>query len=184
MTGKVTIHEAVKILIDSCKERNAGDPFAAGRIREIILADLLGHNIAADLHGHDAIVKVNQNNFKVEYKTAFIEYGLKGRYDVSWYPTWEEQEKYLLTEKIGSSKYHYFATFDSSYVIQEVMELTGERVCDLLIPAFKSVYLSKDSRQDKRNSGLYASLGSPDIRAYGKLVYEVPVAGLHQWLEE
>lgn len=183
-TAAERIIEATQALIDACNEINAGDPFAAGRIREIILANTLGHTVHSELHGHDAVLQFKRKNHKVEYKTSFEGYGFRGRYDVSWQPTWKAQEEYLLNEKIGSSKYHYFATFDSSYVVKEVVELTGQKVCDLLIPAFKTLFLQRDSRKNKKNSGLYATLGAPDIRKHGKLVYVDESNSLAQFFSE
>jgi hypothetical protein len=157
-------------LVQLAGELNYGDPYAAGRMREIILASKLGHTLHHDLHGEDAkFISEDSKVIKVEYKTNFESFGIKGRYDVSWQPTWEDQVYYLETEKIGDKKFHYFATFTIDYTVAEVYELSGEKVLEILLPQFEKKYNTTNS--EKKNRGLYATLGQPDIKKYGKHIH-------------
>ena len=156
-------------LVQLASELNYGDPFASGRMREIILAQELGHTIHHDLHGEDAkFLNEESKIVKVEYKTNFEKWGLQGRYDVSWQPTWQKQVDYLESEKIANKEYHYFATFSDDYKIVDIYQLTGRTVLDLLLPSLEKNYKNRDSA--KKNQGLYSTLGQPTILKEGKLI--------------
>ena len=160
--------DAIVNLIDVFKEEGLGDPFGAGRTREAILAEFLDHNIGNDLSGEDAY---DENGNEFEYKTGF---DFNGRYEVSTFPTWEEQEKYLLNEKIGYYKFHYYATFNRKYEIQKVYRISGEKANKVLIPKFKKFY-----KRDKKNLAsqtLTANMYVNDIREHGELIFLSKVA--------
>ena len=162
--------EKAEELVQLASELNYGDPYAAGRMREIILASKLGHTLHHDLHGEDAkFINEESTLIKVEYKTNFESFGIKGRYDVSWQPTWEDQVYYLEKEKIADKKFHYFATFTSNYTIAEVYQLTGDKVLELLLPEIEKRYNTTNS--EKKNRGLYATLGQPAIKKYGEHIH-------------
>jgi len=157
-------------LVQLANELNYGDPFASGRMREIILAHQLGHTIHHDLHGEDAkFLNEESKIVKIEYKTNFEKWGLQGRYDVSWQPTWKEQLEYLTNEKIANKELHYFATFDNDYKIVDIYEMTGKKVLDLLLPSLEENFKNRDNT--KKNQGLYATLGQPTITKHGKLIH-------------
>ena len=165
--------ETARKLLNIAAKLGYGDPFASGRAREILLAKLLGHKVHTELHGPDArIWNEEAGHFLTfEYKTSFEKYGLHGRYDVSWQPTWEEQKRYLKHEKIGGKHSHYFATFDQQYNVVDVYSIPGKKVHELLLPKFEEKYRGKETITKNKISTLYAQLGSPDIQKHGKLVY-------------
>lgn len=155
--------DAVQHVIKVFADEELGDPFASGRAREAILADFLGHTLGVDLHGCDAYDDVG-NLF--EYKTTYAHIGLRGRYDVSSYPTWSKQVAYLKREKIGIYQYHYFATFTTRLDIQDVYRLSGDTVLDLLLPKFKKKYLCDKTSLKRRD--LYATLSAREIMTHGQ----------------
>ena len=87
-------------MYELCQEQGWGDPFSYARSREIHLAGILGHKIAETYSGADAIDKDGE----VEYKTTIAKY-INGTYNgISVQSTWEEQERYLIEEKLGKYK--------------------------------------------------------------------------------
>ena len=157
--------DAIVNLIDVFNEEGLGDPFGAGRTREAILAEFLDHNIGDDLSGEDAY---DENGNEFEYKTGF---DFNGRYEVSTYPTWEEQEKYLLNEKIGYYKFHYYATFNRKYEIQKVYRISGDKANKVLIPKFREFY-----DRDKTNLAsqtLTANMYLNDVLEHGELIFDI-----------
>jgi hypothetical protein len=135
-----------------------GDPFAAGRIREIILVNTLGHEIANTLHAEDAI---GIDGYRREYKTQLHSRSWAGRYDVSRQGTWEEQEHYLRHEKIGNCLYHYFASFTEDNVLMEIHAMSGAIALSLILPKIKAQYF--EDRTNKKHQDLYATLSGYDI---------------------
>ena len=96
-------------LVRIAQQMDVGDPFGAGRAREIILSGILGHKIGSDLHGIDAESFCGKETY--EYKTSLSTKALSPRYDVSWRDTWEKQIEYLEQDKIANHEFHFFASF-------------------------------------------------------------------------
>lgn len=153
---------AITNLVEIFDYLGLGDPFGAGRAREAILANFLGHTLGDDLQGADAYD--NSGNI-YEYKTTLASCGVAGRYDVSTQPTWQDQVDYLREDKIANNAYHYYATFTPKMELVSVFEIDGDTVLDLLLPK-----LQKKFFQDKTNlkvQGLHATLSAKDIRTFG-----------------
>jgi hypothetical protein len=148
----------VESLYEVCNKMNWGDPFASGRIREIILVNTLGHEIADTLHNEDA---TGIDGLRREYKTQLNSRSWAGRYDVSRYPTWEEQEHYLRHEKIGNCVYHYFASFTEDNILMEIYAMSGAVALGLIMPKIKAQY--HEDRTNKKHQDLYATLSGSDI---------------------
>lgn len=161
-----TMSDASKAITELCymfEELGLGDPFGAGRAREAILADFLGHKLGDDLQGVDAY---DDEGNVYEYKTTLASGGLAGRYDVCSQPTWEEFVDYLTDEKIGNNKCHYYATFTEKMELQMVYEMDGDTTLALLLPK-----LERKFYQDKTNlkvPGLHATLTAKQIREHGR----------------
>ena len=158
----VKLNAALDVLYTVCDEMDWGDPFAAGRIREIILANYLNHKIGESLHKEDAI---NEDGDKIEYKTVLELLGLKGRYDVSWQPTWELQLDYLKNEKIANNKFHYFATFTNNCKLVSVYQMTGEKALELLLPKIQKKFNNFKAKEklNLKNMSLHATLSKKQI---------------------
>jgi len=157
--------ECIKKLVDIFDELGLGDPFAAGRAREAILADFLSHELGDELHGCDAY---NKEGDLFEYKTKTDDFPIAGRYDVSSQPTWDDQVKYLQEEKIANNAKHYYATFTKKFDLTQVWEIDGDKVLELLLPKLNNKY-----HQDKTNlkvQNLHATLTAKDIRENGKRI--------------
>lgn len=152
-------------LVDVFNELGLGDPFGGGRTREAILAEFLGHTIGDNLSGADAY---DGKGNEFEYKTGFM---FNGRYEVSTYSTWEEQEDYLTNEKIGYYDEHYYAQFNRNYELQKVYRINGKKVNDILLPKFREFY-----DRDKTNLAshtLTASMTRKDAIEYGELIFDI-----------
>ena len=81
-----------------CGEQGWGDPFSYARSREIHLAGLLGHTVADDYSGADAF---DEDGKPLEYKSTIAK-NINGTYNgISVQDTWEEQERYIIEDKIG-----------------------------------------------------------------------------------
>ena len=71
------------------------------------MAGLLGHKVADDYSGEDAI----DEDGGCEYKST-IGKSVNGTYNgISVQDTWELQEKYIIEDKIGKYQNHYYARF-------------------------------------------------------------------------
>ena len=155
---------------EMCDIMNGADWTSYARIREIILAAELGHEVAETYSEEDA---VNQKGQKVEYKTT-IQNNVQGAYTgISVKNTWEEQLNYLKEEKIGCYPEHYFAKFTKGGKIAEVYVLNGEDVLQLIIPPIKRKferggYTKKGTvLADQR---LAHTIGKTNILKYGKRI--------------
>jgi hypothetical protein len=135
-----------------------GDPFNYNRGREIHTAFMLGHTVSGTLAGADAY----EGTDPLEYKSTIG--ALKATYNgVSVQPTWEEQEEYLVNEKIGKYKRHYITRYENNKLI-ECWCLSSDDVLAALLPKFKKQYHSSNARKDPR---LSASLNAKEIRQLG-----------------
>ena len=147
-------------LADLCEKHNFGDPFSYARSKELYAAFILGHTIAPDYSGADAI---NSNGQEVEYKST-INKNIKGSYTgISVQSSWEEQERYLREEKIAKYPEHFFNRFEGGKLV-ESWRLTGDKVFDILLPKLKKKYSTVLSKKDPR---LSANVTSKEIKKYG-----------------
>mgnify|MGYP003316182126 CR=1 FL=1 len=118
-----------------CNENNWGDPFNYSRAREIHMANTLGHQLADNYSGADAI----DQDGECEYKST-ISPKINATYNgISVKPTWEEQVLYLQNEKIGKYHNHYYARYQQGTIV-EIYKMTGEKVLDYAIPKLETKY--------------------------------------------
>jgi len=146
-----------------CKEQSWGDPFSYARSREIFTANKLGHSIATTFSGADAFNKEGQ---PVEYKST-IGKNIKGSYTgISVQENWDEQERYIRTEKIGKYVEHYYSRFDENG-IAEIWSVPGHKVVDILLPKLKKKFPTILTKKDPR---LSADVTLNEIQKYGTRV--------------
>jgi len=165
MTPEQEYINLYKAMADLCERQGWGDPFSYARAKEITATILLGHTMPGPnaFAGADAFNKEGQ---PVEYKSTTGK-NCKGSYTgVSVQKTWEEQEKYLITEKIGKYPEHYFNRFESGQLV-ESWKSPGKEVLRILLPKFKAKYPTVLAKKDPR---LSASVCWTEIQKYGTRV--------------
>jgi len=127
-----------------CQENGWGDPFSYARSREINIAAVLGHQISNTYSGADAY----DGDIPLEYKST-ISRNINATYNgISVQNSWEEQERYIIKDKIGKYPRHYYARFNDGK-IAEVWELTSDKVLDTLLPKIKKQYFKKKNSNVK-----------------------------------
>ena len=142
------------------EEQPWGDPFSYARSKEILAAIALGHTIASEYSGADAF---NEKGEEVEYKST-IGPNCKGSYTgISVQPTWEEQDRYLIEEKIVKYPEHYFNRFEKGRLV-ESWRLTGQQVYDILEPKLRKKFDTVLNNKDPR---LSADVSWKDIQNNG-----------------
>jgi hypothetical protein len=62
--------------------------------------------------------------------------------------TLEEQERYIIEDKIGKYPYHYYARFDDGKIV-EIWKLTSDKVLEILLPKIKKQYPKKKNGNAK-----------------------------------
>ena len=135
-----------------------GDPFNYNRGREIHTALTLGLQISDTLSGADAY----KNGEPVELKSTIG--SLKATYNgVSVQPSWEEQERYLVEDKLGKYKQHYICRYEGSN-LAECYVLSSDDVLAILLPKFKKQYHSKRNAKDPR---LGQQINAKEIKQFG-----------------
>ena len=133
-------------------ENNWGDTFSYNRAREIHMANYLGHNVAQNYSGADAIDK---DGNEVEYKST-ISKDIHATYNgISVHHNWEAQEEYLRKHKIGKYKMHYFARYDGAR-IAEMYEMTADDVLEFILPKLKIQF--EKERKIKRSTSRSVSI--------------------------
>ena len=167
MSRKETPEERYRRLYEEmatlCESQGWGDPFSYARSKEIYAATKLGHRVAPDFSGADAI---GPNGEEYEYKST-IDKRCKGSYTgISVQPTWEEQEEYLINQKIGKYPKHYYNRFEGGKLV-ESWEVDGQDVLDILLPKLKRNYANTLRRKDPR---LSATINTKEIEEYGHQV--------------
>jgi hypothetical protein len=152
-------------LANLCEEEGWGDPFSYARSREILAACKLGHQVAKDYSGADAINQLGQG---VEYKSTIAKHP-RGTYTgISVHPTWEEQEYYLREEKIGKYKEHYYNRFDQG-IMAESWKLTGQKALEILLPKLKKQY-HNPNRKNRKDPRLACNICWTEIKKHGEKV--------------
>ena len=137
---------------------NVGDPFNYNRGREIHTAFNLGLTVSDTLSGADAYL----DGKPVELKSTITK-TIKATYNgISVQPTWEEQEDYLINDKIGKYCYHYFTRYEGSKLV-EAWRMDGDTVLSILLPKLRKQYESTVNRKDPR---LSAQLNKGEINKY------------------
>ena len=165
MTAKDKYIQLYQKMADLCEQEGWGDPFSYARSKEIYAACVHGHKMPgpSDYSGADAI---NQKGEEVEYKST-IGPKIKGSYTgISVQPTWEQQLKYLMEEKLGKYPEHYYNRFANGKLV-ESWKLTGEQVCDILVPKLERKFSTVLSQKDPR---LSATVTTEEIKQHGTRV--------------
>ena len=140
-----------------------GDPFSYNRMREILMAIELGHDVSTVYAGGDA---VDENGEEVEYKST-IQKKLTAQYTgVSVYDDWDEQLSYLKDKKIGGYTYHYFGLF-VGHKVKTIYRLTGAQVMEFTEKSFKKSWKNRNQRKDPR---LSATLSEDQILTGKKII--------------
>jgi hypothetical protein len=167
MTPEQKFQQLFEEMYQLCEQQNWGDPFSYARSREIHLAGILGHKVADTYSGADAWEwDQNKSQFvPVEYKSTIAK-SINGTYNgISVQDTWEEQEKYLIDEKLGKYFNHYIARYEDGKVV-EVWKLSGDDVLMILLPKLNKDWERKihGKHKDPRLSG---NLTKKEIYQYG-----------------
>lgn len=152
--------DAFETLFTICKENGWGDPFSYARSREIHMACVLGHRVAADYSGADGI---EPDGTAVEYKSTIAKNLIATYNGISVQPTWVQQLAYLQNEKIGPYPRHYFARYNGP-AIEEIWVMDALKVLELLTPKLHKQWHSEKVRKDPR---LGATLTSREIKKFG-----------------
>ena len=154
-----------KKMADLCEQQSWGDPFSYARSKEILATILLGHTLPGPnvFAGADAI---NEKNQPVEYKSTTKETCCGQYTGISVHKTWEEQQKYLITKKIGTYPEHYYNRFEDGRLV-ESWKLSGKDVLSILLPKIHKQFHSDSKRKDPR---LRANITWREIQKYGKQV--------------
>ena len=144
MTPEQEYKELFERLYHLCAQQGWGDPFSYARSREIHLAGELGHQIADTYSGADA----TDEDGGCEYKSTIAK-KINATYNgISVQDTWEEQERYIIEEKIGKYPNHYYARYEDGKIV-EVWKLNCESVLNILLPKIKKQYPKKRSGNAK-----------------------------------
>ena len=152
------LFEAMYIL---CAQHSWGDPFSYARSREIYMAGALGHQIASTYSGEDAI----DEEGAVEYKSTVAK-TINGTYNgISVQPTWEKQEEYIIYEKIGKYKSHYYARFDQG-TIAEIWKMNSSSVLKVLLPKIQKQY-PKKKQGNSKDPRIGVTVSTKEIEMYG-----------------
>ena len=148
-----------------CSQQRWGDPTAPGRLRELIMANELSHRAAPTLSGADAY---NQDGLPLEYKSTTGK-SIAATYNgISVQPSWSEQEAYLRHKKLGCYSEHYISRFiRETGQIDETWMLTGDKVCDILVPKLEKKFATILTKKDPR---LGATITKKEIHKYGKRI--------------
>ena len=146
--GSMTPEERYRHLYEQlytlCDDEGWGDPFSYARSREIHLAGILGHRVADDYSGADAYDEIGG----CEYKST-IGKNINATYNgISVQDTWEEQERYLVEDKIGKYRNHYYSRYEGA-LVKEIWKLHCEDVLNIVIPKAKKQYAKKRSGNAK-----------------------------------
>ena len=140
------------------------DPFSYARAREINMAATFGHTIADTYSGADAY----DGNIPLEYKST-IGKSINATYNgISVQDSWEEQERYIIEDKIGKYPYHYYARFSDGKVV-EAWKLTGEKVLEILLPKIKRQYHKKKNGNAK-DPRIGVTVSQKEIKANGERI--------------
>jgi len=167
MIGQETPEEEYERLLGElaalCERQGWGDPLSYARSKEILAAIKLGHRVAPTLSGADAI---GPNGEEYEYKST-IGKRCKGSYTgISVQPTWKEQEKYLIEEKIGKYPKHYYNRFEGGK-LAEAYEMDVKDVLKILLPKLKRKHGTTLNNKDPR---LSADVTWKEVEKYGTKV--------------
>jgi len=155
--------DAFAALYEAADALNAGDPMSYARSREIHLACLLGHTVADTYSGADAY---EADGTPVEYKST-TQKSIKGGYTgISVQPTWEDQESYLINDKIGCYPRHYYVRYDG-WEVAEVWVMDADTLLSLLLPKARKQYHA-NRQKVKADPRLAVTISAGEIRKHAR----------------
>ena len=144
--AKRRFSECFSEMYNICKDMGWGDPFSYARSREIHMANMLGHMVAPTLSGADAI---DEDGNECEYKSTIAK-EIGATYNgISVQDSWEQQEEYLVKNKIGKYNNHYYARYDGPDIV-EMYVMTKEKVLEFMLPKLKVKFLKEKKGKDPR----------------------------------
>ena len=109
---------------------------------------------------------INEKGQPVEYKSTTGK-KCQGSYTgISVHRNWQEQEKYLVTEKLGKYPEHFYNRFEDGKLI-ESWKLSGKKVLDILLPKLAKKFNTVNQQKDPR---LAATVTWKDIQRHGEQV--------------
>ena len=146
-----------------CEKEGWGDPFSYARSREIHMAGLLGHTVADDYSGADAY----DEEGGCEYKSTIAD-KINATYNgISVQDSWEEQERYVVEEKIGNYRNHYYARYEGGKVA-EVWKLKYWDVLKAILPRIKKQYKAiQDGTRTSKDHRIGAIISQGYIYEHG-----------------
>ena len=166
------------ILFEVCNEQGWGDWTTQSRAKEILMAHALGHEVRGEHKGGGDAVEPNQD--QAEYKSTVQETIQAAYTGISCKNTWEEQDQYLLNEKLGCYNNHYHARFcPKTGAIKEMYKMLGSVVYGLVKPVVKNQFeKAQQEKQKKIDKGenpkadprFSKTIGQRDIKKYGKKI--------------
>ena len=163
MTPEQEYQQLYERLHNLCQDNGWGDPFSYARAREIYMAAVLGHKVADTYSGADAYDAYDE----LEYKSTITE-NINATYNgISVQDSWEEQEKYIVEDKIGKYQNHYYARFKEGKV-EEVWKLNCNDVLKLLLPKIKKQF--DEGTSHKKDPRIGVSIGQKEIENYGQRI--------------
>ena len=164
MTPEQRYQALYEQMYELCQTEGWGDPFSYARSREIHMAGVLGHTIADDYSGADAF----DEDGGCEYKSTIAK-TINATYNgISVQSTWDEQERYILEDKIGKYANHYYARYDGGK-IAEIWKLDCQTVLGILMPKIKAQYPKKKNGNAK-DPRIGVTVNQKEIKQYGTRV--------------
>jgi len=164
MTPEERYQQLYEEMYSLCEEQGWGDPFSYARSREIHMAGVLGHRIADDYSGADAF----DEDGGAEYKSTIAD-RINATYNgISVQDSWEEQERYIIENKIGKYPNHYYARYDGGK-IAEIWKLDCDSVLAILLPKIKKQYPTKKNGNAK-DPRIGVTISTKEIKQYGTQV--------------
>ncbi len=140
------------------------DPFSYARAREINMAATFNHRVADDYAGADAY----DGDIPLEYKSTIAK-SINATYNgISVQDTLEEQERYIIEDKIGKYPYHYYARFADGKIV-EAWKLTSDKVLNILLPKIKKQYPKKKNGNAK-DPRIGVSVTTKEIKENGERI--------------
>ena len=161
MTPEQKFQALFEEMYQLCDEQGWGDPFSYARSREIHMAGTLGHRVADDYSGADAF----DEDGGAEYKST-IANSINATYNgISVQDSWEEQERYLIEDKIGKYKNHYYARYESGKIV-EVWKLDCNDVLSIILPKARKQY-AKKSKGFGKDPRIGVTISKKEIETLG-----------------
>ena len=164
VTPEAQFKEAFETLYRLCEENGWGDPFSYARSREIHMATTLGHTIADTYSGADAF----DEDGGCEYKSTIAK-SINATYNgISVQDTWEDQERYLVEDKIGKYRNHYYARYVGGEIV-EVWKLNCDDVLAIILPKAEKQYAQKRAGNAK-DPRIGVTISKKEIHKYGERI--------------